>query len=184
MNEAANREQSDLRIGAAWRPRGEGLVVLNRFDLGHVSEQGLQNRSKIVNNLTVNAMLNKRTQVAAYHGIKRVKTDFAGASAKGITNLLGGELRHDVTERFDIGLHATWTSGDATKTSAWSYGPSIGVSPEKNIWVSAGWNVEGFDDEDFEAARYSSVGPYIKLRAKFDQNSVKGLIRKLGLGAD
>ncbi|MEO0607070.1 MAG: hypothetical protein AAFY82_02485, partial [Pseudomonadota bacterium] len=184
LDDQPDREQSDLRIGAAWRPRGEGVILLNRFDLGHSATHSEQNRSKIVNNLTMNAMLNKRTQAAVYHGIKRVKTDFAGASATGITNLLGGELRHDVTERFDLGVHATWTSGEATKTSAWSYGPSIGFSPDKNVWVSAGWNVAGFDDDDFEAARYSSVGPYLKLRAKFDQNSVKGLINKLGLGAD
>lgn len=184
LDEQSNREQTDLRIGAAWRPRGEGLILLNRFDLGHRNEQGIQNRSKLVNNLTVNAMLNKRTQVAAYHGIKHVKTDFAGATAKGFTHLLGGEVRHDVTERFDIGFQATWTSGEASQTEAWSYGPSLGFSPDKNIWVSAGWNVDGFDDEDFEAARYSSVGPYIKLRAKFDQDTVKGLIGKLGLGAE
>ena len=184
LNEAANREQSDLRIGAAWRPRGEGLVVLNRFDLGHVSEQGLQNRSKIVNNLTVNAMVTDRTQLAVFHGIKRVKTDFAGARAKGITHLIGGEVRHDVTRKVDIGLQASWTSGEASKTAAWSFGPSIGFSPEENVWVSVGWNAQGFEDEDFEAARYTQQGPFIKLRAKFDQNSVKGLINTLGLGAN
>ncbi len=184
LNEAANREQSDLRIGAAWRPRGEGLVVLNRLDFGHVSEQGLQNRAKIVNNLTLNAMVTDRTQLAVFHGIKRVKTEFAGVRAKGVTHLIGGEVRHDVTKKVDVGLQASWTSGEASKTSAWSIGPSVGFSPQENVWVSVGWNAQGFEDEDFEAARYTQQGPYIKLRAKFDQNSVKGLINSLGLGAD
>ncbi|MEL7112997.1 MAG: hypothetical protein AAGK93_08685, partial [Pseudomonadota bacterium] len=69
-------------------------------------------------------------------------------------------------------------------TQILSFGPSVGFSPEDNIWVSLGWNVSGFDDADFEAAKYRNEGPYIKLRAKFDQNTAKGLIKKLGLGAE
>lgn len=179
-----NREQTDIRIGAAWRPRGEGLIVLNRFDVGHVKEDGIQNRSKIVNNLTVNAMLTERTQASLYHGVKRVQTEFEGASATGVTHLIGGEVRHDVTERVDIGFHGTWTSAGTSDTGTWSYGPSVGFSPQDNVWISLGWNASGFEDEDFEAARYSQQGPYIKLRAKFDQNTIRGLIDTLGLGAD
>ncbi len=184
LREQGDREQTDVRIGAAWRPRGEGLVVLNRFDVGHLREEGRQDRSKIVNNLAVNAMVSKRTQVSAYHGVKYVETEFNGASASGVTNLIGGEVRHDITKSIDLGFHGTWTSGEASGTEAWSYGPSAGFSPDKNVWVSVGWNVKGFEDEDFEAARYTQQGPYIKLRAKFDQNTVKGLVKKLGLGAE
>ena len=179
-----DRQETDVRLGAAWRPRGEGLIVLNRFDVGHLSEEGIQERSKIVNNLAVNAMVTKQTQLSVYHGVKRVETDFEGASAKGTTHLLGAEVRHDVYKGVDVGLQTTWASSDASGTEAWSFGPSVGFSPEDNVWVSLGWNVSGFDDADFEAAKYRNEGPYIKLRAKFDQNTAKGLIKKLGLGAE
>ncbi len=183
LSEQAKRKQTDIRVGAAWRPRGEGLVVLNRFDYGHVREDGVQDRSKLVNNLAVNAMLTRRTQVSVYHGIKHVRTEFNGAKARGFTHLLGGEVRHDVTQKVDLGFQATWTSGEASGTETWSYGPSVGFSPDKNVWISVGWNVAGFDDTDFEAAKYKQEGPYIKLRAKFDQNTIKGLAQSLGLGA-
>jgi uncharacterized repeat protein (TIGR01451 family) len=184
LTEQANRKQTDIRIGAAWRPRGEGMVVLNRFDYGHVKEDGVQNRSKVVNNLAVNAMVSKRTQVSVYHGIKHVETEFNGAKASGFTHLLGGEVRHDVTKKFDLGFQATWTSGEVSGTETWSYGPSVGFSPEKNVWISVGWNASGFDDTDFEAAKFKQEGPYIKLRAKFDQNTIKSLVEDLGLGAN
>ncbi|MEM9572445.1 MAG: hypothetical protein AAF996_13355 [Pseudomonadota bacterium] len=178
-----DREQTDVRLGAAWRPRGEGAVVLNRLDIGHLNEEGVQDRSKIVNNLAINTMLSKQTQASFYHGIKRVESDFEGVHATAVTHLLGGELRHDISKHVDFGFQATWAQNDATQTGEWSYGPSIGLSPEKNIWVSVGWNVSGFDDDDFEAARHRQRGPYIKLRAKFDQNTAKGLMQALGLGA-
>nr|WP_070960683.1 DUF11 domain-containing protein [Hyphomonas sp. Mor2] len=179
-----DRKQTDIRVGAVWRPRGEGIVVLNRFDYGHVKEGALQNRSKLVNNLAVSAMVSKRTQVSVYHGIKHVETDFNGARASGFTHLIGGEMRHDISKTFDLGFQATWTSGELSDTQAWSYGPSIGFSPDKNIWISLGWNASGFGDDDFEAAEYRQEGPYIKLRAKFDQNTIKGLVEGLGLGAN
>ncbi|MEM6555519.1 MAG: hypothetical protein AAF642_06580 [Pseudomonadota bacterium] len=179
-----DREQTDVRIGAAWRPRGEGLVVFNRLDVGHLTEQGIQDRSKIVNNFAMNAMVSDQTQVSVYHGIKRVKTDFEGAHAKAVTHLVGAEVRHDITPQIDLGFQTTWSHNDATQTGEWSYGPSVGFSPVDNLWVSFGYNVTGFEDRDFEAARDRHEGPYIKLRAKFDQNTAKGLIKALGLGAD
>lgn len=183
ISDRGDREQSDIRVGAAWRPRGEGLVILNRLDIGHLNEEGVQDRAKIVNNFAANAMLSKRTQLSVYHGIKRVEVEFEGTSATALTHLLGSEIRHDLTKRVDIGFQTTWSHNDATETAQWSYGPSIGFSPKDNIWVSLGWNVAGFEDDDFEAARFKEEGPYIKLRAKFDQNTAKGLIKALGLGA-
>lgn len=177
-------QQTDVRFGAAWRPRGEDLVILNRLDINANKIDGLQNESKIVNNLAVNTMLSDRTQLSVYHGVKRVKTSFQGASATGVTHLLGGEVRHDLTRKLDLGLHGTWTSGGATGTESWSFGPSVGLTPKENVWVSLGWNVSGFEDEDFEAARYTQQGPYLKIRAKFDQNTVKGLMQSLGLGVE
>lgn len=184
LDDQANRRQTDIRVGAAWRPRGEGVVVLNRFDYGHRREDGVQDRSKLVNNLAVNAMVTKRTQVSVYHGIKHVETDFNGSSASGFTHLIGGEVRHDISEKVDLGFQATWTAGDASNTETWSYGPSIGFSPEKNVWISVGWNAAGFNDDDFEAAKYKQEGPYIKIRAKFDQNTIRNIAQDLGLGAN
>jgi uncharacterized repeat protein (TIGR01451 family) len=184
IEEGESREKTDVRIGAAWRPRGEGLILLNRFDVGQDERQGGQKRTKVVNNLSANVMVSDQTQASFYHGIKYVETEFAGAKADGVTNLLGAEVRHDITKTIDLGLHGAWTSGEASGTSKWSVGPSIGVTPTDNVWVSVGWNVTGFEDEDFEAARYTRSGPYIKLRAKFDQNTLKGVVKKLGLGAE
>ncbi len=181
---APDTESLDVRIGAAWRPRGEGLVILNRFDVGHAKVKGQSMRTKAVNNLALNTMLTKRTQASLYHGAKYVKASFEGAEAEGFTHLIGGELRHDITPKIDIGLQGQWWSGEASKTAEWSIGPSIGYTPAKNVWVSLGYNFKGFEDEDFEAARYSREGLFVKFRAKFDQDTVKGLIKDLGLGAE
>ncbi|MEM7493980.1 MAG: DUF11 domain-containing protein [Pseudomonadota bacterium] len=180
-----DRTEFDARIAAAYRPKGEGLVVLNRFDVGTDEVRGESERLKLVNNMTLNARVTDQLQTSVWSGVKYVKADFSDdVSSSGYTWLLGGEARYDVTPKIDLGIHATRTSGEASKTAEWAVGPSIGYSPRQNVWISLGWNFEGFEDEDFEAAEYASDGPFIKFRAKFDQDTVRGMIRSLGLGAE
>ena len=175
----------DARLAAAYRPRDEGLIVLNRFDVGTDEVQGESERFKLVNNLTLNARVNDRLQVSAWNGVKYVKADFAdGVSTDGYTWLVGGEARYDVTPKIDLGIHATYTSGEASKTAEWAIGPSIGYSPRQNVWISLGWNVEGFEDGDFQAAEYTRDGPFIKFRAKFDQDTVRGVLKDLRLAVE
>ena len=52
-----------------------------------------------------------------------------------------------------------------------SAGPSVGFSPIENSWISIGYNVIGFRDQDFDAARYTAQGVIVKLRVKFDQTT-------------
>ncbi len=182
LADVSDTESLDIRLGAAYRPRGEGVIVLNRFDISHDKVENTLNSTKLVNNLGLNTMLTKRTQLALYHGLKYAKTEFEGAEASGWTHLLGGEVRHDVTRKLDLGLHGYVWHGETTGTTEWAFGPSIGYSPAKNVWASLGYNIQGFKDEDFEAAEYTRDGVFLKVRAKFDQDTVKGLINDLGLG--
>jgi hypothetical protein len=38
-------------------------------------------------------------------------------------------------------------------------------------------NLVGYHDRDFSASEYTSAGPYLKLRFKFDQESVREAAR-------
>ena len=40
----------------------------------------------------------------------------------------------------------------------------------QNAWVSLGYNLLGFQDEDFSAADYTAQGPFVRFRIKFDQD--------------
>ena len=50
------------------------------------------------------------------------------------------------------------------------------ISSADNMWISFGYNWDGFEDNDFTAAGYTADGPYIKLRFKFDQHSVRSAV--------
>jgi len=132
-----------------------------------------------LNNFAANTMVTDRTQLATFVGAKYVETELAGARANGWTGLIGAELRHDLSERFDVGLQGLVMHGSASETTEFSIGPSVGFSPRDNVWMSVGYNFTGFRDDDFEAAEYSDQGVYLKLRVKFDQDDVDGLLSRV-----
>ena len=173
----------DVRLGGAWRPRSEDIIVFDRLDISHEKNAMGQGESKIVNNAAANVMLSDRWQLTTNYGVKRVSTEFADTKLKTTSHLLGAETRFDITDKIDLGLTGSVLTTSGTDNLQYSYGPSIGIAPVKNVWISAGYNFEGFKDDDFEAAEYTRDGVYLKLRIKFDQNTASGLLRRISPSA-
>jgi uncharacterized repeat protein (TIGR01451 family) len=173
--------QIDARLGTAWRPRDNGLTFFNRFDYGSKSAPLTRDRTKLVNNFAVNSQFTDRWQVTANHGIKYVKEDLGATTVDSLTNLFGFEMRYDVSERIDIGIRGSAIIDDSGSRH-YGYGPSVGLSPLKNVWVSAGYNLTGYTDPDFEASEYARKGAYIQMRVKFDQDTASNLLRRISPG--
>jgi hypothetical protein len=119
-----------------------------------------------------------RAEVSLFWGSRYVADRFGDDDIEGWSNLLGADLRIDLGETIDIGGAFTLRHGVGARTFAYSGGPSIGITPFENGWLSLGWNITGFHDRDFAEARYTRSGPYLTMRMKFDQLSLQGL----GLG--
>ena len=62
---------------------------------------------------------------------------------------------------------------------AYSYGPSVGVSPAEGVWLSVGYNVTGFEADGFAEAQDTEHGAYIAARVAFDEGTAKGLLNRL-----
>ena len=171
--------QLDARIGGAWRPRGEETVYFNRLDLQHSKNVRGETETKFVNNFAMNTMVADNWQLSTNYGVKHVRADINAQTFKSWSHLVGAETRFDLTEKIDIGLRGQLMTTSGLGTKEFSYGPSIGIAPVKNVWINAGYNVTGFKDRDFEAAEYSRKGVYLQMRIKFDQHTAKGLLRRI-----
>jgi flagellar motor protein MotB len=165
----------DLRLGLVQRPFGRRWTFLNRTDLAVDSQSGGASEFdnwKFVNNLLANYR-RKSTQISTYYGAKYTRDTIDGASYSGYTDSIGIEMRHDLNKRWDIGARASTLHSWNSNQYDYSYGLSVGFNPATNIWLSAGYNWAGYEDDDFSMAGYSAEGPYLKLRIKFDQQSVR-----------
>lgn len=172
------REQIDVRLAFAWRPEGGRLAILNRTDFGHLSDGPQGTRTKWVNNLAANALLGDRAEISLNHGIKLVREDLNFGQHKAVVNLLGLETRYDISPTLDFGFAGSVLLDDDGNQS-WSYGPSFGLTPADNMWLSVGYNLEGFDDSDFADAEMRREGLFMKLRMKFDEQTLSGLLRHI-----
>ena len=116
-------------------------------------------------------------QFGAHWGIKYTLDNFDGEEYDGVTQLVGMQYRYDWTPRLDLSFHGDILHSSNSDNFKYSIGPSVGVNVYKNMWLSVGYNVEGFEDEDFTSSEYTANGPYVKLRLKFDATTIKGLLK-------
>ncbi len=175
--------EGDVRLSLALRPLAGAWMVFDRLDYKLEDRKDAAGRfeaRRIVNNLNTNWRPHHRLQVALQYGAKYVFDTIDHAGYSGYTDLSGIETRYDLTKRWDIGLHASvlhsWDAGQIDYRT----GASVGCSLAKNTWLSLGYNLTGFTDEDFSDADYTAAGPFVKFRVKFDQQSVRELVDWFG----
>ena len=166
---------ADIRLSLGYRPNSSHWITLDRLEykldeeesaLGDVTRQ-----RKLINNLVSNYKPDHTNQWALNYGVKYVIDSFDGDEYNGVTHLLGTEYRHDFTRLIDFGLHAHTLYSANSNNYLYSSGLSVGFQLARNVWLSLGYNFDGFEDRDFSAAGYTAQGPYLQFRMKFDQNT-------------
>ncbi|MCR9276775.1 MAG: OmpA family protein [Pseudomonadaceae bacterium] len=174
-DDGSRRRAADLRGGLAWRPDQARWLWLARLDLVTDDVDNASFRlstRKLVANVHANATMSRASQLALRFGLKQVRQTFDGDSYDGLTALIGAEYRHDIGRRFDIGLHGSVLHTANSDTSKYGAGVSVGVNPLDDVWISLGYNLIGFADNDFDGAQYTDQGLFLRLRVKLDQNLI------------
>ena len=85
---------------------------------------------------------------------------------------------YDLSERWDLGLQAGSYWNAKADDRAYMLGAEVGYSPMTNLWLSLGYNLMGFEDEDIAYNDSTQQGAYFRLRFKFDE----GLFKRNVLG--
>jgi uncharacterized repeat protein (TIGR01451 family) len=173
-NQTANTLATDLRFSYAHRPNDSRWVWFDRADyITDTSRTAISTLrgKKLVNNLHANYMPSRSTQISMQYGAKYVLDTINSTDYTGYTDLIGTEIRHDLTARWDIGTFGSVMRSVNSGVNSYGLGASVGYKMVDNMWISAGYNVRGMDDRDFANASYRAQGPYITLRMKIDQDT-------------
>ncbi len=170
------RTDGNIRFGLAYRPNASRWVTLDRLDFYFDREQNSPsgyNNWRVVNNLHSNYKLSNKAQTSFYYGLKYVRENISGTRYDGFTDLIASETRYNINKNWDVGVHGSMLHSWNSQNLDYSTGASVGYSPMTNAWISVGYNLVGFEDEDFDSAHYTAQGAYIRFRIKFDQQSVR-----------
>jgi hypothetical protein len=168
-----------LRFSAVYRPVGSRFIFLDSTEFRRERLDGdiFGSRSnRIVNNMNLNVKLDRKTQLSFMYGAKYLLEDIDGQNLRGYTDVSGVELRRDLWGGFDIGARAGLRHSYADGTTQQLYSASLGYVVFKNLWVTAGYNWGGYTDRDFSRKDWTSEGPFISFKYKFDQQTVKELL--------
>jgi uncharacterized repeat protein (TIGR01451 family) len=191
----AETRTANLQLSWAHRPAGSAWSWLEKLEAredavtGAVAGRadpigalftisGNARSRRAVNSLSLNWSPGSGTELALFWGTRYASDRIAADDIKGFSNLVGADIRFDLSSRVDVSIAASVRESAGARAIGYAIGPSLGVKPLDNGWISLGWNLVGFHDRDFEASRYTRAGPYVTARIKFDQLS----LRNLGLG--
>jgi hypothetical protein len=175
-SDGSHTTSADLRAGFAYRPAQTHWILLNRLDWLVDRKTFVAQPTdswRVVDNFLANYRPHRALQLALGYGAKYGRSVEAAGTWQGYTDEMGLELRYDVTEFWDVGLRGSVLHVWAAGQYAYSGGPQVGVSPATNLWLSLGVNLVGYEERDFTSSGFQARGPYLCLRFKFDQQSVR-----------
>jgi hypothetical protein len=168
-----------LKVSGVYRPVGSPFIWLDSLEYDRELLDGDVFSSmshRIVNNMNLNIKLDRATQLSFQYGSKYLLESIDKDDLAGYTDVLGVEIRRDLWGGFDIGARAglrhSWSDGTAQQL----YSASIGYIVAKNMWVTAGYNFGGYKDSDFSKSDWTTQGPFVTFKYKFDQQTLKELL--------
>ncbi len=166
------------RLSLAYRPLDTRWIVLEQVELEHGTTRASgfdTNADRVLNHLKLNYTRDQRTQLSWQYSAKWVGETIDGRDYTSLGHLLGVEARYDLTPRWDVALHARarQVGGRDADDRSYSLGASVGRLLYRNVWVSAGYNFAGFTDSEFSRSEYTAQGPFVRMRVKVDQDSVR-----------
>lgn len=113
----------------------------------------------------------RRDEYTLFLGARHNLDEFEGTEFSGTTLLAGADMRIGLGDRIEIGASGTVRANLEDDVTSFSYGPTIGFVPVEGMLLTLGYNVEGFRDGDFSAARNTDKGVFAAVRFKFDTQS-------------
>jgi hypothetical protein len=165
-----------LQAGLAWRD-----TVTNDKDLlariEHKEERddtqpGIElKRSTQILSLHASWQPRRPFLVSGRYAAKWANDRSQGLTTKYRAQLAGGRFTWEFAPRWDLGLAASVLIGESFASRQYGVGVEVGYQMADNLWVSAGYNVFGYRDDDLAAGDYSTKGPYVRLRYKFDEQA-------------
>jgi outer membrane protein OmpA-like peptidoglycan-associated protein len=167
---------ADMRFGWAYRMADGKWSFLNRVDL--VYEDTLltsehQRTWRVINNLNANRRFSARTQMSLQYAFKYVRSEFDSIAYTGYTDLIGFDIRRGMRGKFDLGVNTSIYHSWESNVVDYGFGVDVGYNFASNLWITLGYNVAGFYDEDFNDARYTAEGPFLRFSLKADQHALK-----------
>ncbi|MCP4007185.1 MAG: DUF11 domain-containing protein [bacterium] len=171
-----------IQIGLAFRDTAtnfwDGLFQLEfRAERAGRGSDPDVNRDLAIFSTHLNVQPSRRLNLFGRYAAKFVVEDSNTLDDQNLGQLISSRLTYDITGRWDLSLMGSVLTSNGTASYKYGLGAEVGYLVMQNLWLSGGYNVFGFEDDDLDELHYSTPGVYVRLRFKFDE---KLLTRETG----
>lgn len=187
-------EINDASISLAHRPAGSDFALLSKIEYrsdkirnavagaetpvgpSRLTVNGDARSARVIGSASANwtptgADGSELGEAELFVGLRHNLDRLGGFDLADTTALVGAQARVAVSERIEVGARASVRASLDDGTTRFAFGPEIGFVPADNVLLSVGYNVVGFRDPDFGAARSTQRGVYAAVRFKLDENA-------------
>ncbi len=128
-------------------------------------------------NYTINSFIVSTEGVYQFNPKIQLMGKYAGKleiddSFNSYTDLVAARILYDLTDRFDVGVEYRMLTSHLTNTRLHGGSAEVGYRVIDQLWLSLGYCFDRFD-EDLTGDSYYGEGPYLKLRFKFDETTLR-----------
>lgn len=193
-NGTASSEIMDATLSLAHRPTGSAFSFLSKLEYrsdevhgavagapGPVGSTALTvdgdaRSRRMIGSVSANwapraADGSERGEVGLFFGLRHNLDRFEGFELADTTLLAGADVRLAIGDRIEIGGRTSVRTSLGGGATSFAIGPEIGFVPADNMLLSVGYNLIGFRDPDFAAARSTERGLFAAIKMKFDERS-------------
>ncbi len=181
-NTAEEHYDLDAKLAFAYRPDESGVLILDRLDYIDKYDKTATDETrtrKLINNFAANYRPNDQWEFGIQYGLKYTLDTIDDKNYGGWVDLWGADVRYNLSDTWALGLQGSVLHAYGANNLDYSGGAFVETSPWENAVVTLGYNIAGFEDEDFSLQNYRHKGPYIRVKMKFDQEDIKKLAKRV-----
>jgi uncharacterized repeat protein (TIGR01451 family) len=170
--EGSSTTKNRFYSGISYRDNKENsLNYLLKYENEYIKEDDLYDNSHQLA-FQFNKKLNKDMTINGMYSIKHITSEAEDFNYT--ANWLSGRFSYDINEKFDFGLTGSYLFDNETSKN-YVLGLESGMMVQKNMWLSAGYNFEGLEDNKYSDESFTKKGFYLKFRMKLTEEDFKWL---------
>lgn len=175
-NNQGDSAKERMQLGLAYREtdfnRWQGLGKYERKNESDQQNQQDIERSVDLISLHLGYQFNRPLLINGRYASKWVRENSNGINSRFANHLLGTRLTYDFRDLWDLGLQASTLFN--SDSNLYGLGVEVGRVIQSNLWLSVGYNLFGYRDDELTDMDYTEPGVYVRLRFKFDENLFRG----------
>lgn len=173
----------DGEVGGAYRAPGRNSLYLLGVVRFKDDRRGSSPGGDEIQSLISSIEFSERPwQNLTFHGKYAGKYSWermSGQRFTSYTDMVLAGIVYDLDDYWDVGISAKLMNQYDIHVSSLGFIPQVGYRVHKNVRVVGGYNYSGLNDRDLAGEGYSTNGPFVQLKFKFDEMTIEELYRKI-----